>query len=112
LKKVRYFKEREVITIMRQVLSVILYLHQRDIVHRDLKLENLLFTSDGYQNLNLKLIDFGFACKFRDQSMTNILGSPFYMAPEIILREEYDEKVDIWSLGCLAYILLSGDSPF
>ena len=89
-----------------------MYLHEKDIVHRDLKLENLLFTSKDPRDLTIKLIDFGFACKLKDESMTHVLGSPFYMAPEIIQRKEYDNKVDIWSLGCLAYILLSGESPF
>jgi len=61
-----------------------LYLHEKDIVHRDLKLENLLFSSKDPRDLTIKLIDFGFACKLKDDSMTHVLGSPFYMAPEII----------------------------
>lgn len=112
LKKKKHFNEKETAFIIKQIVSVVLYLHQRDIVHRDLKLENLLFTSKDPRDLTIKLIDFGFACKLKDDSMTHVLGSPFYMAPEIIQRQEYNNKVDIWSLGCLAYILISGESPF
>ena len=59
------------------------------------------------------MIDFGFAQKFkRDEGMTLILGSPLYMAPELVKRQVYDEKVDIWALGCIIYLLLSGQTPF
>ena len=72
-----------------------------------------MFTSNDFDDLNLKLIDFGFASKFeRDNGMTLILGSPLYMAPELVKREKYDDKVDVWALGCIMYLLLSGQTPF
>jgi len=89
------------------------YFHNINIVHRDLKLENVMFTSNDFDDLNLKLIDFGFASKFeRENGMSLILGSPLYMAPELVKREKYDDKVDIWALGCIMYLLLSGQTPF
>ncbi len=61
------------------------YLHSRNVAHRDLKLENLLFTSKNIENLSVKLIDFGFACKFsKKEGMNLVLGSPLYMAPELV----------------------------
>ena len=61
------------------------YLHSRNIVHRDLKLENILFTSGDLENLSVKLIDFGFACKFNQyEGMSLVLGSPLNMAPELV----------------------------
>jgi len=63
------------------------YLHSLNIAHRDFKLENLLFTSENLKNLNVKLIDFGFASKFeKNKGMNLILGSPLYMAPELVKR--------------------------
>ena len=63
--------------------------------------------------LNIKITDFGFACFYnQQQQLSYVLGSPLYMAPEIILEEPYDEKVDIWSVGVITFILLSGRPPF
>lgn len=71
-------------------------------VHKDLK-----------KSLDVKLIDFGFAQKFGPSNpMTLVLGSPLYMAPELINHEKYDEKVDIWALGCISYMLINGRNPF
>ena len=89
------------------------YIHGKNIAHRDLKLENLMFLSSDKNNFQLKMIDFGFAQKFdRNVGMTLILGSPLYMAPELVKRQNYDDKVDIWALGCVTYLLLSGQTPF
>ena len=61
----------------------------------------------------MKLTDFGFACFFDpSQKMDLNLGTPMYMAPELIKDNEYDEKVDVWALGCIVYILLTGSPPF
>jgi serine/threonine protein kinase len=68
-------------------MQALIYLHSRNIAHRDLKLENLLFTSKNNENYAVKLIDFGFACKFdRKDGMNLVLGSPLYMAPELVLK--------------------------
>jgi len=63
--------------------------------------------------LNIKLTDFGFACFYKtERGLKQVLGSPLYMAPEIVREEQYDKGVDIWSVGVIAHILLSGCPPF
>lgn len=70
--------------------------------------------SKDTNNLNIKITDFGFACFYNplEEGVQEVLGSPLYMAPEIIREEKYNEKVDIWSVGIVTYILLSGRPPF
>ena len=84
------------------------------IAHRDIKPENILLESKDPTNVNLKITDFGFAKCFdpREGGLTETLGSPLYMAPEIIKKLPYDCSVDIWALGVLTYIMLSGKPPF
>lgn len=63
--------------------------------------------------MNLKITDFGFACVFNPkEGLQDVLGSPLYMAPEIIKETKYDNRVDVWSCGVIAYILLCGRPPF
>jgi len=63
--------------------------------------------------LNIKITDFGFACFFDPkEGLKDVLGSPLYMAPEIVKEKKYDLKVDVWSIGVISYILLSGRPPF
>ena len=90
-----------------QILLTLEYLHARKIVHRDLKLENLLLAQDGA----LKLTDFGFAKHIKYRSWT-LCGTPEYLAPEIILEKGHGKAVDYWSLGVLIYEMLTGHSPF
>ena len=72
-----------------------------------------MFTSKDPAVLEVKIIDFGFAQKFdREKGMDLILGSPLYMAPELVKKEVYSEKVDVWAIGCITYLLLSGYTPF
>jgi serine/threonine protein kinase len=72
-----------------------------------------LLESEDDDNLDIKITDFGFACFFQPgKGLTDVLGSPLYMAPEIINEQPYNNKVDIWSAGVIAYILLSGRPPF
>ena len=108
------FSEHQSFIIIKQVMQALQYLHSKNIAHRDLKLENLLFVSPETKNLKIKLIDYGFATKFsREMGMTLILGSPLYMAPELVKRMSgYDDKVDVWALGCITYLLMSGQTPF
>lgn len=81
--------------------------------HRDLKPENVLLESADDNKLDLKIADFGFSCIFDPKDgLELVLGSPLYMAPELIQRQKYNEKVDIWSLGVITYMLLSGKNPF
>jgi calcium/calmodulin-dependent protein kinase I len=83
--------------------------HCLGIAHRDIKPDNILFN-----DLNeLKLADFGSAEYFRDdQLMTGVVGTPYYVAPEVLAGRSYDEKVDIWSAGVVLYIMLAGFPPF
>lgn len=88
-------------------------MHKSQITHRDLKPENILLESQDIENLNVKIADFGFSCFFDPhEGLKLVLGSPLYMAPELVKGQEYDEKVDIWSLGVISYILISGKNPF
>lgn len=89
-------------------------MHKLKIVHRDIKPENVLLDSSDLDVIQCKITDFGFS-KFmdpREGGLTETLGSPLYMAPEIIKKLPYDEKVDIWSTGVIIYILLCGVPPF
>ena len=80
---------------------------------RDIKPENILLEASDLNNLNIKITDFGFACFFDPtEGLKDVLGSPLYMAPEIIKEKKYDQRVDVWSCGVIAYILLSGRPPF
>mmetsp|Transcript_800 Transcript_800/g.734 ORF Transcript_800/g.734 Transcript_800/m.734 type:complete len:332 (+) Transcript_800:23-1018(+) len=105
------FTERIAADYIRQILSAIVYCHERKIVHRDLKPENLLLSSKD-KDAYLKVIDFGTSRKFVDgQKMHEKLGTPYYVAPEV-LKKNYDEKCDVWSCGIILYILLCGYPPF
>ena len=88
-------------------------MHSQNIVHRDLKPENILLTSKDLKAFDCKITDFGFACFFEPTKGLEIsLGSAMYMSPELIKRDNYNEKVDIWSIGIITYMLLSGRAPF
>ena len=123
----RAFPEDIVQHLMRQILSALSYLHLNKIIHRDLKLDNILVsypTEYDKQSLNLKkcqvkLIDFGFATKLNGTLAYTALGTPFNMDPVILEQIStgkpnggYNEKVDIWSLGTLCYQMVVGHSPF
>ncbi len=96
---------------MRQVVSAVNYCHAKNIVHRDLKPEILPLDRAGSIS-SLKVIDFGTSSAFRkNQRMKEKSGTPYYIAPEV-LRQDYNEKCDIWSCGVILYILLSGRPPF
>jgi calcium-dependent protein kinase len=98
--------------ITKQVLLALNYWHKNHIVHRDLKPENILFESkedDSY----IKLVDFGFAITFDPKKgMKDVLGTPLFIAPEIIAEKKYNSKADIWSLGVVVYYLIWGYPPF
>jgi serine/threonine protein kinase len=87
-------------------------MHVKKIAHRDIKLENILMTRTT-EPLEVKLTDFGFASVLDENHMfKDSLGSPNYMAPELIMKEPYDEKVDIWACGCVLYSMLCGMMAF
>ena len=91
-----------------QALNAIYFLHLHSIIHRDLKPENLLIN----ENNILKLCDFGWSVKLKNDKRTTFCGTVEYMAPEIIKKQKYDETIDIWSLGVLLYELVHSYSPF
>jgi calcium-dependent protein kinase len=96
--------------ICKQLFSAVAYLHDKKIVHRDIKPENILL-EDKDDLINIKIVDFGASTQFNKKKMTEIIGSIYYLSPEVIERS-YDEKCDMWSLGVILYILLSGCPPF
>jgi calcium-dependent protein kinase len=111
--KSKVFTEKSAAQILEQILLAINYMHQRNITHRDIKPENILMQAGDSKSLLLKMTDFGFASFYNPKKgLDEVLGSPLYMAPEIINRQKYDSKVDIWSVGVIAFILISGRPPF
>ncbi|CAK91783.1 unnamed protein product (macronuclear) [Paramecium tetraurelia] len=111
IKLVSILTEKEIANFMKQILSAVSYCHQKGIVHRDLKPENILF-DQKHDQASIKIIDFGASAKLQNcEKLQKRIGTPFYVAPEV-LDANYDEKSDIWSLGVILYILLSGYPPF
>ena len=120
-------KEKDIANIFNQIMSAVAYCHEKGIVHRDLKLENILFVSEN-PNSPIKVIDFGFSVLFGKKNedknndgndfkktglrrMKSKVGTLYYISPEII-KGNYDEKCDIWACGVILYILLCGYPPF
>lgn len=109
-KSLRKCNEKEALHIFLQIIEGINYLHLKGICHRDIKLENIIINPSG----KIKIIDFGFAsyCNY-DKLMNFFCGTPSYMPPEIVNKEEYiGFYADIWSLGVLLFTLLSGTFPY
>ncbi|KPV71910.1 uncharacterized protein RHOBADRAFT_39956, partial [Rhodotorula graminis WP1] len=109
----RYLKERDASRLFAQLVSGVSYLHAKGVVHRDLKLENLLLD----RNRNVIITDFGFANRFNDARadlMATSCGSPCYAAPELVVSEgKYvGTAVDVWSCGVILYAMLAGYLPY
>lgn len=106
------YTEPEAAAVIARVADALQYCHARGIVHRDLKLENLLLT-DSSESAEVKIADFGLAKLIsQSQAMATACGTPGYVAPEILSQKGYTEKVDCWSLGVILYIMLCGFPPF
>ncbi|XP_051032307.1 putative sperm motility kinase W [Phodopus roborovskii] len=110
LRNVAYLTEDEARPIFQQVVTAVHFLHQRLIAHRDIKLENILIDRAG----NVKLCDFGLAIQLKEgQMLKESCGSLHYMAPEILAGKPYDGlAVDMWSLGVVLYVLVTGQFPY
>ena len=107
LQKKKVLSEKEALVIFRQLLEAFKELNKNNIMHRDLKPDNIFF-NEG----KVKLGDFGF-CKMLEVNMAQtMLGSPIYMAPEVLKEEIYTLKADIWSLGVVLFEMLFGYCPF
>lgn len=89
-------------------MEAIAHCHRLGIAHRDIKPDNILFNDRN----ELKLADFGSAENCHQSAMTGVVGTPYYVAPEVLSGREYDEKIDIWSAGVVLYIMLAGFPPF
>jgi len=107
------FAEADAARIIKSLLSAVSFLHSRDIVHRDLKPENILFVDEDTDDSPIKLIDFGLSIRHTRECppLSNVVGTSYYMAPEL-LRGCYDRSCDLWSIGVISYIMLSGRPPF
>ena len=113
--EVKHFSESVAANIMRQIFSAIAFCHSQGIIHRDLKPENILIESHLQKNLeffHIKVIDFG-TCEIlkNNKMLKEQIGTSFYIAPDV-LKNEYNEKCDLWSCGVIMYILLCGTPPF
>lgn len=111
------FTESDAASLIKQILLALNHIHTQGIAHRDLKLENVMIDLDPYAATNesqfvAKLTDFGFACFMTPNKQEIKLGTPLYMAPEIIEGNKYGTKCDLFSLGVLCCMLLTGKQPF
>lgn len=111
--KNEYFNEQLAAKTFKMILLALNYCHSQNIVHRDLKPENFLYSSQD-ENSDLKIIDFGLSkilAQGKLQRMKSRAGTPYYISPEV-LTGNYDVSCDMWSAGCMLYILLCGYPPF
>lgn len=109
------FSEQQASQVTRDVIKGVQYLHMHDIVHRDIKPENVLCVTKDWP-LRVKIADFGLANFSQDgeihEQQQSMIGTPGYVAPEVVKREKYGTAVDMWAVGVLLYIMLSGKMPF
>lgn len=108
------FTERDATRVMYMVLEGVRYLHSLGITHRDLKPENLLYYHCGNDS-KIMITDFGLSNTRQDtdsETMDTTCGTPEYIAPEILKRQSYTNAVDMWAIGVITHILLSGEMPF
>eukprot|EP00568_Trieres_chinensis_P018934 CAMPEP_0183320092 /NCGR_PEP_ID=MMETSP0160_2-20130417/65354_1 /TAXON_ID=2839 ORGANISM="Odontella Sinensis, Strain Grunow 1884" /NCGR_SAMPLE_ID=MMETSP0160_2 /ASSEMBLY_ACC=CAM_ASM_000250 /LENGTH=1192 /DNA_ID=CAMNT_0025486709 /DNA_START=164 /DNA_END=3742 /DNA_ORIENTATION=+ len=106
-----HYTEAQCARLVKQMLCSVRYIHSKGIIHRDLKLENFLFSSNSPDS-ELKMIDFGLSKHFKfGEVQHEAVGTPYTVAPEVI-RGCYDERCDVWAIGVITFLLLSGDPPF
>jgi calcium-dependent protein kinase len=108
----KQFSEDKASKIMKKIMGAVAFMHSYKIAHRDLKPENFMFENCEH-DAEIKLIDFGMAKKFtHHSSLETSVGTPTYSAPEVLSEGSYNAQCDVWSLGVLLYIMLSGQLPF
>ncbi|KAH7464668.1 hypothetical protein PRIC1_005717 [Phytophthora ramorum] len=106
-------KEEQARLYMSQLASGLQFLRSQNVVHRDLKPANLLLSSRNLATAKLKIADFGFARELGSEMMAeSVVGSPLYMAPELLEYKSYDAKADLWSVGIILYEMLVNEHPF
>ncbi|KAL4493617.1 hypothetical protein ABPG72_004110 [Tetrahymena utriculariae] len=109
VKSKEHLNEQESIELLAQMLDGIKAVHSQNLIHRDIKPENLLLDDD----LQIKIGDFGASIFYQiDNLHDNLCGTYYYMAPELENYEQYDFSVDLWSIGCVLFFMLTGNSPF
>ena len=112
IEKIKKMNEENTRVIIRQLAYALTYCHSNKIIHRDIKPENILMLSESISDLRVKLIDFGTAIEYTtSKKLHEMYGSSYYISPQII-NGSYDEKCDVWSMGVVAFVLLSGCAPF